>query len=256
MPTDMVAEAPPLARALLEARRNAQLLRFTPELTPKDVGEAMAIQRLVADAVGASVAGWKVGYTPEEIPVAAPLYTGVMQRAGACLRIGPSKVSGIEVEFALRLRRDLPARSGVLYSRDEILDAADAFLAGVEIVESRFPREPRPPFLALLADNISNRAYVCGGDAKVSRRLDLMKLRVSLAIDGRSVHEGVGGHASGDPLAPVIDYASRPCDVFGGLKAGQIVTTGTLSGCPFIEGACRIEASIHGLGKVAFEIAG
>jgi 2-keto-4-pentenoate hydratase len=252
----MTAHTSPLARALIEARRNQRLLPFNAELTPRDVNEAMAIQGVVAHAVGASVAGWKVGYTPDMIPVAAPLYAQVMHQSGARLRVGPSRESGIEVELALRLGRDLPPRPGVPYSRNDILDVTEAFLAGVEVVESRFPREPRPPFLALLADNIGNCAYVCGSDVKVDSALDLGSLRVLLAVDGRSIHEGVGDHASGDPLAPLIDYANRPCDVFGGLKAGQIVTTGSLSGCPFIEGACRIESSIDGLGKVALEMAG
>jgi len=252
----MTAYTLPLARALIETRRNERILPFSADLTPRDINEAMAIQGVVAHAVGASVAGWKVGYTPDMIPVAAPLYAQVIHRSGARLRVGPSRESGIEVELALRLRRDLPPRPGAPYSRDDILDATEALLAGIEVVESRFQREPRPPFLVLLADNISNRAYVCGSDVKVDRALDLVSLRVLLTVDGRSIHEGVGGHASGDPLAPVIDYANRPCDVFGGLKAGQIVTTGSLSGCPFIQGACRIEASIDGLGKVALEIAG
>ena len=252
----MTADALPLARALIERRRNQRLLPFNAELTPRDINESMAIQGVVAHAVGASVAGWKVGYTPDMIPVAAPLYAQVMHQSGARLRIGPSGESGIEVELALRLRHDLPPRPGAPYNRNDILNATQAILAGVEIVESRFPREPRPSFLALLADNISNGAYVCGSDVKVDSALDLGSLRVLLAVDGRLIHEGVGGHASGDPLAPVIDYANRPCDVFGGLKAGQIVTTGSLSGCPFIQGACRIEASIDGLGKVALEIAG
>jgi 2-keto-4-pentenoate hydratase len=214
----------------------------------------MAIQAAVASGIGASVAGWKVGYTQDATPVAAPLYGDATHPAGARLRLGPSGVSGIEVEIALRLRRDLPPRPDAPYGRDDILDASEAVLAGVEIVEGRFPREPRPPFLALLADNISNHAYVRGNDVKVAGGLDLAKLRVRLAIDGEAVHEGVGGHASGDPLIPVIDYANRPCDLLGGMKAGQIVTTGTLSGCPLIEGECRIEASIEGLGTVTLDI--
>jgi 2-keto-4-pentenoate hydratase len=255
MATEVTADTQPLAMALIDARHNQRLLHFSTELTPRDVREAMAIQGVVARAIGASVAGWKVGYTPDLIPVAAPLFARATHRSGARLRVGPSGESGIEVELALRLRRDLPPQPAP-YSRDDILNATQAILAGVEIVESRFPREPRPLFLALLADNVSNRAYVCGSDVKVDRALDLATLRVSLTVDGRTIHEGVGGHASGDPLAPVVDYANRPCDVFGGLKAGQIVTTGSLSGCPFIEGACRIEASINGLGKVVLEIAG
>jgi 2-keto-4-pentenoate hydratase len=118
----------------------------------------------------------------------------------------------------------------------------------------RLPDPPKPPFLALLADNISNRAFAHGHDVKSFRKLDLARLSCRLMLDGGVVHEGVGGHAMGDPMIPVVDYANNPCDLIGGLKAGQIVTTGTLSGCPFVEGACGIVAEVEGLGEVRFEI--
>jgi 2-keto-4-pentenoate hydratase len=250
----MAIDMSKLERALIEARRQGKLAAFAPDLVPAGIADAMAIQKTVKEAVGASVAGWKVGYAPDGTPVAAPLYGNVIYRNGAALGVGPSGKSGIEVEIALRLIKDLPPRLGRPYSRTEILDASQALLAGVEIVEARFPDPPKPPFLALLADNISNGGYVCGPDAKDARELDLSRLRCTLVVDGRAVHEGVGGHAKGDPLVPVIDYANNPCDLLGGLKAGQIVTTGTLNGCPFIEGACRIVAEIEGLGKVEVEI--
>ncbi|MFI5014629.1 MAG: 2-keto-4-pentenoate hydratase [Hyphomicrobiales bacterium] len=252
----MTADTATLAQALIEARRLGRLATFAPEMVPASVAEAMRAQEMVAEATGASVAGWKVGYTPEEVPVAGPLFGNAVYRNGAAPRLGPSGKSGIEVEIALRLGRDLPPRPGRPYSRAEILDASQAMLAGVEIVETRFPSPPKPPFLTLLADNISNGGYICGPDIRDFRKLDLERLRCRLSVDGRVVHEGVGGHAKGDPLIPVIDYASRPCDLLGGLKAGQVVTTGTLSGCPYFEGACRIAAEIDGLGSVAFEIKG
>jgi 2-keto-4-pentenoate hydratase len=210
----------------------------------------------VTEAIGATVAGWKVGYTPDGIPVAAPIYGGDTHSSGAAPRVGPSRKSGIEVEIALLLGKDLPPRQGGPYGRAEILEATQALLAGVEIVASRFPDPPKPPFLVLLADNISNGCYVRGKEVKEFRGLDLAQLRCRLSIDGRSLHDGIGGHAKGDPLTPVIDYANRPCDRLGGLKAGQIVTTGTLNGCPIIEGACRIVAEVEGLGKVELEIKG
>ncbi|SED34869.1 2-keto-4-pentenoate hydratase [Rhizobiales bacterium GAS188] len=250
----MNADPTGLARALIDARRQGKLAAFSAALVPADVAEAMAVQREVAQAVGASVAGWKVGYTPEGIPVAGPLYASLMHRGGARVRVGPSHKSGIEVEIALRLGKDLPPRPGRPYGRSEILDAAAALLIGVEIVEARFPDPPKPPFLTLLADNISNGGYVSGPDVTDFRGLDLSHLRCSLSVDGRIIHDSVGGHAKGDPLAPALDYANQPCDLLGGLKAGQVVTTGTLSGCPFIEGACKVAAEIEGLGKVEFEI--
>ena len=254
MPAEPIhAETAGLAQTLIEAQQEARLAAFRPSLVPANVAAAMAVQRDVARALGAKVAGWKVGYTPEGAPVAGPLYAKRLHPNGGKLPVGPSRKSGLEVEIALRLGKDLPRRSEP-YTRAELLDAASALLIGVEIVEARFPDPPKPPFLTLLADNLGNGGYVCGKDVTDFRGLELEHLRCSLAVDGRLIHEGVGGHAKGDPLAPALDYANAPSDLLGGLKAGQVVTTGTLSGCPFIDGACKVEAEIEGLGKVAFEI--
>jgi 2-keto-4-pentenoate hydratase len=245
-----------LADALIDARRRGTLAAFTARMAPASIAEAMGVQKAVTEAIGASVAGWKVGYAPEGVPVAAPLYAGVIHRGGEVLDVGPSGKSGIEVEIALLLGKDLPPRPGRPYGRAELLDACEALLAAVEIVETRLPDPPKPPYLALLADNISHGSFVRGDDVKTFHKLALERLNCRLRLDGRVIHEGVGGHAMGDPLVPVIDYANHPCDLLGGLRAGQIVTTGTLSGCPFIEGAGKIQAEIEGLGEVRFEIKG
>ena len=239
-----------LGRALIEARREARLTHLDLALAPADIAAAMRVQREVLEAVGASVAGWKVGYTPEGSPVAAPIYAGVTHKSGATLRHGPSRKSGIEVEIALLLGRDLPPRPGRPYDRAEILDAGRAVLAGVEIVASRFPDSPKPPFLIAVADNMGNGGYVPGKAVDGFRSLDLSKLRARLTIDGRKMHDAIGGHAKGDPLSPIIDYVNRPCDILGGLRAGQIVTTGSLSGCPYVEGAVHIVAEVEGLGEI------
>ncbi|MBV9518815.1 MAG: fumarylacetoacetate hydrolase family protein [Hyphomicrobiales bacterium] len=243
-----------IAAALVEARRRGGLVPFTSQLAPASLADAMAIQKEVAEAIGASIAGWKVGYAPDGIPVAAPIYAKAMHQSGDAVPVGPSGKSGIEVEIALRLAKDLPPRRGHAYERADILDACEALLIGVEIIEGRFPDPPKPPFLALLADNSSNGAFVRGAQLRDFGGLAVSRLRCKLALDGKVAHEAVGGHAKGDPLLPVIDYVNHPCDLLGGLRAGQIVTTGTLSGCPFVEGAVKVLAELDGLGEVAFEI--
>ncbi len=252
----MIDAPSPLGRELIAARRGARPASLVPALVPASVAAAMRAQKEVMEALGASVAGWKVGYTPDGVPVAGPIYTDVMHRSGAMLAHGPLRKSGIEVEIALLLGEDLPARPGKPYDRAEILAATRAIIAGIEIVAPRFPDPPKPPFLAILADNIGNGAYLRGAEVRNFDGLDLAHLRARLSVDGRLTHDAVGGHAKGDPLTPVIDYANAPCDLLGGLRAGQIVTTGTLSGCPYVEGSAKITAEVEGLGKVELELRG
>ena len=55
------AEPTGLAQTLIEAQREARLAALTPSLVPANVAAAMAVQREVAQALSAKVAGWKVG---------------------------------------------------------------------------------------------------------------------------------------------------------------------------------------------------
>ena len=244
------------AAALIEARRRGALAPTALDSVPTSLAEAMAVQRETTVAIGASIGAWKVGYAPDGSPVAAPIYADVIYASGDRVPVGASGKSGIEVELALRLAKDLPPRPGRPYGRADILDACEALLMGVEIVAGRLPEPPKPPFLALLADNSSNGAFVRGVEVRDFRGLSVSSLRCRLALNGSTTHEGVGGHAKGDPVLAVVDYVNRPCDRLGGLRAGQIVTTGTLSGCPYVEGAAKVFAELEGLGEIAFEITG
>lgn len=160
MPAEPIhAETAGLAQTLIEAQQEARLAAFRPSLVPANVAAAMAVQRDVARALGAKVAGWKVGYTPEGAPVAGPVYAKRLHPNGGKLPVGPSRKSGLEVEIALRLGKDLPRRSEP-YTRAELLDPASALLIGVEIVEARFrTRRSRPS--SRCSPTISSMAAMC-----------------------------------------------------------------------------------------------
>ncbi len=200
---DLMLQTPSrLAKALIEARRQARLASLDPALVPPNVQAAMSVQREVTQAMGAWVAGWKVGHTPDGIPVAAPIYASATHPGGARLRHGPLRKSGIEVEIAILLGKDLPPRQGRPYGRAEILDATQAVLAGIEILASRFPIR-RSRISSRSSPTISaTAAYLRGDELRDFRTLDLAKLRARLEIDGEVQHDAIGGHAKGDPLVP------------------------------------------------------
>ena len=68
------------------------------------------------------------------------------------------------------------------------------------------------------------------------------------------MHDAVGGHPQGDPYAPLVAWANAQCDRLGGLRAGQIVTTGTLTPPRPVDRPCRVRATIEGVGDVALAL--
>ena len=218
---------------------------------PTDFASAMRVQHDVAQRLGATLAGWKLGFSPDGVPVAGPLLSTLVHAGPSRVRL-PEKGYIVEIELAFRLARDLPPRA---YTRDEVLSAVDEALIGVELVGGRFGEPPAVPYAAFLADNIGNAGYVTGASTRDFRGLDLTTLPVRFSVDGQGVEDKRGGHPQGDPVEPLRAYASKPIDAFGGLRKGQLVTTGSLSKPLRISSPARIAATIEGVGSVEVELA-
>jgi 2-keto-4-pentenoate hydratase len=217
---------------------------------PTDYASAMQVQREVTRVLGATVAGWKIGFSPDGVPVAGPLYASVVQAAPASVPL-PDRGFIVEIELAFRLARDLPRRP---YTRDEILDALDEALIGIELIAGRRGEPPAVPYLAFLADNIGNAGYVTGASTRGFRALDLKALPMRFSVDGQVVQERLGGHPQGDPVEPLRAYASQPNDELGGLRKGQVITTGSLTKPLRLGRAARIDASLAAVGGVSLDL--
>jgi 2-keto-4-pentenoate hydratase len=235
----------PLAQRLLDAHKSGAEVVGAP--SPANVAAAMAEQRALATALGAGVDGWKVAIHPEAGPIAAPLLSHLVRTSSASWPYADGIL--IEIEIAVRLARDLPPMA---YTRHAIIDAIGSVSVGVELVRSRLA--PGAPFLSFLADNLGNAGYVVGA-ATPWTDFDPATLRCSLAIDGNRIQDAPCVHPQNDILAPLVAYAARPNDRLGGLKAGQIVTTGSLCGAIPLPRSGRLIAEIDCLGTVEIALA-
>lgn len=240
----------PYADALLAAHRGPPSPTAGAAPPPTDYASAMRVQRDVARALGATVAGWKVGFSPDGVAVAGPLYASVVQPGPASVPL-PERGFIVEIELAFRLARDLPRKP---YTRDEILNAIDEALIGVELIAGRRGEPPAVPYLAFLADNIGNAGYVTGASTRGFRALDLKALPMCFNVDQELVQQGRGGHPQGDPVEPLRAYASQPNDELGGLRKGQVITTGSLTKPLRLDRVARIEASLEAVGRVVCDL--
>jgi 2-keto-4-pentenoate hydratase len=236
--------------AALVAAHRGDRAAARPQSLPATLADAMRIQRDVTRALGFEVAGWKVGFTPDGTPVAGPMYASVLQPSPASRPL-PAGGFLVEIELAFRLANDLPARS---HSREDILAAASEALIGIELIHGRLGELPALPYFAFVADNIGNDGYVAGAGTPSFRSLDLKALRLRFEIDGEVVQERVGGHPQGDPVEPLRAYAETPIDGLGGLRKGQIVTTGSLTKPLRVDRPARLRASLEGIGEVTLTL--
>jgi 2-keto-4-pentenoate hydratase len=247
---DLDGTGDPLARVIVAARRSGTRAVRDAAPAPRDRLKAYATQQAVARALGARVGGWKVGMLADGTPTAAPMFAADMAASGARWTLPAEGSLVVEVEVALRLARDLPARPARPYARDEIAAAVDAVLVGVELLQSRFAGDGFPPFLLHVADNLGNAGYVAGDATREFAALDLARLRCRYTIDDTQRHDAVGGHPQDDPWTPVLASLMEDALPLGGYRAGQIVTTGTLVPPVTIDRPQRLRATLDGIGAV------
>ena len=243
----------PLVAHLVAAHHTGHLVPYAQGLVPHDLVAAYATQSHVAEALAADVSGWKVGIRPDGTPMTAPIFASVMKTSGATWLMPPAGQLVVEVELALRLGDDLPARTRP-YERDEVAAAVSEVLIGVELLHSRISGTEDPPFFLVLADNLGNTGYVIGDALRNFRALDLAKLRCRMTIDGAIAHDRVGGHPQDDPYAPLIACLGQGMMGLGGFRAGQIITTGSLITPLRPTDRMAVHAELLGVGAVAVTI--
>jgi 2-keto-4-pentenoate hydratase len=252
----MTDQALAAAQLLIEAHRTGQPIDRLPEaLRPVTIEDAYAIQDHVSKALGA-VTAWKVGQGGPTGPISlAPIYADKVHVSGATL--DPARIHGaaLEIEFAFRIGQDLPDRAQP-YSYDEVVAAIEGFCPCIEVLGSRF--KDRTGFAAAenLADGNANGALVYAGPLAEWQGLDFATQKVELQIDGKVVQTAVGTHPAGDPVKLVVWTANHLTTRTGGLKRGDVVTTGSLDGATPIGPGSRGVATYGAFGRVEVALRG
>jgi 2-keto-4-pentenoate hydratase len=197
-------------------------------------------------------AGWKASLfsaddgacapLPANAVVDAPAYTQVLRPP---LRDAPPY--GIEAEVAFRLGRDLPPLAqGARYEREAVCAAVVSAHAVIEVVASRFIDPEVVSRLELIADQLINSLLVVGPSCPNWQALPLASLPLEVRVQGHPVFQGQGGHPQGDPLIPLVWLANHLSAQGRGLRAGELITTGSC--CDVLRVAPEQTASAHFLG--------
>jgi 2-keto-4-pentenoate hydratase len=247
-----------LANLLWQARQSSGVIQPDDVVHPKTLHEAYAIQREIAALSGQPSRGFKVGSTSVE----AQRLLGTDQ-PGSGLLLGPyvydsparfgivsAHTPSVEGEFAFRLGRDLPPRASP-YAMDEVAGAVDAVAGAIEVVGTRFAGGlAGKGRLLITADCSANIAVVAGAWRYDWRSFDLKAHAVTMTINGAVRGTGTGERALGHPLNVLLWLANQQSAEGRGLKAGEIVATGTCTGLDPVHPGDRVAADFGNLGAV------
>lgn len=246
--------APQVAALLLEAHASGRQLALSRAPVLERLADVYAAQDLVVRALGGGcrVRSWKV--IPPQVgaePRAAPVAPGHEFDSPATLPAAGMHMLGVEVEIGYRFARDLPAAP----SDDQVAAAVQEALVIIELCDTRLQNWEEAPVLWKLADLQSNAALVLGSGTRDWRGIDFGALRAELRVDGELRTAAVGGHPCKDPFS-IVPWLARHCTGRGcGLRAGDVVTTGSWTGMTMVAAGADVLAGFPGFGEARLRLA-
>ena len=195
---------------------------------PLALENAIEVQRQLSKHEGVDVPAWKVAKSPDGEPVIAPLHPYFDNPSGAA--IAWRRDIKLEIEVAVELCQDLPVRADTSYERADIEAAISNVYLGAELVWSGIFEGGSISFQAFVADRLGNIGYARGPALTLSVLQPGASFPLKIWLNKQVVFDAAAEHPTKDPLTWLCGYAnnrSRPDEV---LRAGSIITTGSLCG--------------------------
>jgi len=237
--------------ARLAAAHAARRQFATRELAPPpDIAAVYRIQDALYGrlAPGARPRAWKVGGPSADAePNIAPIIPGRLFGSGDAVDARDFHVIGVEAEVAFRFRRDV---------RDEreLADAVGEALVAIELCDSRLADWQSAAPLWKLADNQMNWGLVLGTGAERWQEIDFREQRAELWIGGERRVAVAGVHPYGTPVALMPWTVAHLAGRNGGLRAGDVVTTGSWGGMHFAAPGDELIARFPGIGEARVSV--
>lgn len=256
-----------IARTIVDAHdRRAPFRRLTGELAPASLDEAYAVQdevhRLFEEAGRGPLGGHKIALTSRPIqemckvdrPVGGAIFARTIHHSPATIRLADFLHLGLEFEVGVKLGRDVPA-GGAPYTRASVADHVEACMPAFELIEDRGADYGDVDAFSILTDKCWCGGVVLGPPVADWRRLDLENAAVELLWNGVVVDRGVTGAAMGHPFEGLAWLANLLAARGRGMRAGEVVITGSALRTRFPEPGDDVTYRIAGLGETTIRIA-
>ena len=251
--------------AIMIADTRAAVGRLAPlpvGLAPRDEAEAYAVQdRLRLHLAGrglGGVAGFKIGCTTQVMqtylgidhPCAGGMSSGRIYASGAHFPAGAFVRPGVECEIAVEIAHEM-APQDTPFDRARLPGAIAAVFAAIEIVDDRYDNWRAMDMATLVADDFFHAALVLGPRIADWQGIDLAAVRGSLRVAGVEIGRGVGADILGHPLDALAWLANQRAARGLGLRAGDLVSLGSVTQTCWLEPGQDASIAIEQLGTVS-----
>lgn len=249
------------AEAIASARRSRTPLEpLAADIAPKTEADGYRIQDAVHDLLAADFGarvGYKIGCTSavmqQYLNIPHPCGGGVFAKgvhdSGVTLSAKDFVRVGVECEIAVRLARDLlPTEEP--FTAEWVAEAIDAYIPAIEIVDDRYVQWETMGAPTLIADDFFAAGCVLGQPVARSAAPDLLQVIGRALVNGAEVGQGTGADVLGHPHHALAWLANHLAADGKGLRAGEIVLTGSLVKTVWLNAGDRVVMELAGLGKV------
>ena len=248
-----------LAHALSDAEHSATpippLTEQAPEITSEEA-YAIAADILVHELEhGHRVVGRKVGLTNKvmqdvlgiDTPIFGTVFDDTTVRDGGRIKASELILPKAEAELAFRLKSPLRGPGVTL---EDVLAATEYVFPALEIVDSRIEKW-RIREQDIIADNGAAARVVVGSARLVPGALNLMGEEVVLFLNDVEVGRARASAVLGNPANSVAWCANKLAEFDQGLRAGEFVTTGSITTAIDVRAGDTVRAEFATLGGVS-----
>lgn len=246
-----------LGSQIWDARKNGGLISASEIDAIGSRAAAYAVQATGAAASGLTRAGWKVAATSGlaqellgmEGPSIGPVFAGLIHEPGAKLDARPEQGTAVECEFAFVIGSDLGSDKEI--TRDVIIAAIDRAYIAIEVVGCRFEGGFKGAGSHLCISDFSfNVAFVPGPEIANWQDVDLKAATAKMLLNGEMANQGVGADVLGDPVEALRWAANEANGIGLPFRAGDIITTGTMTGATLVNPGDHVVGDFGALGQV------
>jgi 2-oxopent-4-enoate/cis-2-oxohex-4-enoate hydratase len=241
-----------LYQALMDRKAVEPLTDREPGITIEDAYriQLRMIQRRV-DA-GEIIIGKKIGVTSKVVmqmlnvdqPDFGQMTSGMVFSEGEAIRADSMIAPRAEAEVAFVLKSDL---QGPGVTAADVLRVTDFVVPCFEIVDSRI-KDWKIKIQDTVADNASCGVLTLGGVRKSPRQLDLALAGMVLEKNGEVISTSTGAAVQGSPANAVAWLANTLGRLGIGLKAGEVILSGSQSPLVPVKAGDSLSCSVGGLG--------
>jgi 2-oxopent-4-enoate/cis-2-oxohex-4-enoate hydratase len=201
---------------------------------------------------GETIVGKKIGVTSkvvmEMLKVGQPdfgqMTSGMVFNEGEAIEAASMISPKAEAEVAFVLKADL---MGPGITAADVLRATDFVVPCFEIVDSRI-KDWKIKIQDTVADNASCGVLTLGGLRKDPRKVDLALAGMVLEKNGELVSTSTGAAVQGSPVNAVAWLANTLGRLGIGLKAGEVILSGSQSPLVPVKAGDSLVCSVGGLG--------